>query len=151
MGACLSLDEEERRAQLRSEEIDKQLAELAKQERNVIKILLLGAGESGKSTLVKQMKIIHSDGFTIDELKSFKPTVLDNILSSMKYVLTGMGILRINLENAKNKKNFFTSTMTKSSGRKQTTISLKMKMDLFIRLLIKNIRRKRISEKILDC
>ncbi|GIY88884.1 guanine nucleotide-binding protein G(o) subunit alpha [Caerostris darwini] len=103
MGACLSLDEEERRAQLRSEEIDKQLAELAKQERNVIKILLLGAGESGKSTLVKQMKIIHSDGFTIDELKSFKPTVLDNILSSMKYVLTGMGILRINLENAKNK------------------------------------------------
>ncbi|KAG8197997.1 hypothetical protein JTE90_029391 [Oedothorax gibbosus] len=103
MGACLSLDEEERRAQMRSEEIDKQLAELAKQERNVIKILLLGAGESGKSTLVKQMKIIHSDGFTTDELKSFKPTVLDNLLSSMKYVLTGMGILRINLENAKNK------------------------------------------------
>lgn len=42
MGACLSLDEEERRAQLRSEEIDRQLAEFAKQERNVIKILLLG-------------------------------------------------------------------------------------------------------------
>ncbi|GFT12802.1 guanine nucleotide-binding protein subunit alpha [Trichonephila clavipes] len=89
-----------------------QLAELAKQERNVIKILLLGAGESGKSTLVKQMKIIHSDGFTIDELKSFKPTVLDNILSSMKYVLTGMGILRINLENAKNKGNVATTICT---------------------------------------
>lgn len=42
MGACLSLDEEERRAQMRSEEIDRQLAEFAKQERNVIKILLLG-------------------------------------------------------------------------------------------------------------
>ncbi|XP_013782173.1 guanine nucleotide-binding protein G(o) subunit alpha-like [Limulus polyphemus] len=103
MGACLSLDEEERRARLRSEEIDRQLAELAKQERNVVKILLLGAGESGKSTLVKQMKIIHNDGFTEEELRSFRPTVLDNLLSSMKYVLTGMGILRINLETVKNR------------------------------------------------
>ena len=31
-----------------------------------------GAGESGKSTLVKQMKIIHSHGFTDDELSRFK-------------------------------------------------------------------------------
>nr|CAD7258765.1 unnamed protein product [Timema shepardi] len=62
-----------------------------------------GAGESGKSTLVKQMKIIHSDGFTKEELRSFRPTVMDNLLSSMKYVLTGMGLLRINLQSAKNK------------------------------------------------
>ncbi|KAL3877273.1 hypothetical protein ACJMK2_035005 [Sinanodonta woodiana] len=31
------------------------------------------------------------------------PAVLDNLVSSMKYVLTGMGLLRINLENPKNK------------------------------------------------
>lgn len=31
-----------------------------------------GAAESGKSTLVKQMKIIHSNGFTKQELASFK-------------------------------------------------------------------------------
>ncbi|GLH02941.1 Guanine nucleotide-binding protein G(o) subunit alpha [Gryllus bimaculatus] len=103
MGGCLTLDREESKARRRSEEIDKQLGELAKQERNVIKILLLGAGESGKSTLVKQMKIIHSDGFTKEELRSFRPTVMDNLLSSMKYVLTGMGLLRINLQSAKNK------------------------------------------------
>lgn len=72
---------------------------------NVCKILLIsaGAGESGKSTLVKQMKIIHSDGFTREELQSFRPTVMDNLLSSMKYVLNGMGLLRINLQSAKNK------------------------------------------------
>ncbi|XP_071444439.1 guanine nucleotide-binding protein G(o) subunit alpha-like [Hetaerina americana] len=103
MGGCLSLDSEEAKARRRSEEIDRQLGELAKQESNVIKILLLGAGESGKSTLVKQMKIIHSDGFTKEELRSFRPTVLDNLLSSMKYVLNGMGLLRINLQSAKNK------------------------------------------------
>ena len=31
-----------------------------------------GAGESGKSTVVKQMKIIHGDGYSREELKSFK-------------------------------------------------------------------------------
>ena len=31
-----------------------------------------GAGESGKSTLVKQMKIIHSNGFSQTELQSYK-------------------------------------------------------------------------------
>jgi guanine nucleotide-binding protein subunit alpha len=71
-----------------------------------------GAGESGKSTLVKQMKIIHSDGFTIEELRSFRPTVMDNLLSSMKYVLTGMGLLRINLQSAKNKVCKVSSTYT---------------------------------------
>lgn len=66
-------------------------------------LIFLGAGESGKSTLVKQMKIIHSDGFAKEELLSFRPTVMDNLLASMKYVLSGMGLLRINLESSKNK------------------------------------------------
>ncbi|KAK2161519.1 hypothetical protein LSH36_115g06010 [Paralvinella palmiformis] len=102
MGACLTLDQEEKKARARSFAIDKQLEHLARQETNVIKLLLLGAGESGKSTLVKQMKIIHNDGFTDQELLAFKPPVLDNLLSSMKYVLNGMGLLRINLDNHKN-------------------------------------------------
>lgn len=32
----------------------------------------IGAGESGKSTVVKQMKIIHGDGFTPQELEGFR-------------------------------------------------------------------------------
>ena len=36
----------------------------------------------------------------------FQPAVLDNLVSSMKYVLTGMGLLRINLENPKNRVSF---------------------------------------------
>lgn len=42
MGACLTLEREEGKARRRSEEIDRQLGELAKQQNNVIKILLLG-------------------------------------------------------------------------------------------------------------
>ena len=36
-----------------------------------MKLLLLGAGESGKSTFVKQMKIVHGGGYSINELKSY--------------------------------------------------------------------------------
>jgi len=103
MGACLTLERDEVIARRRSDEIDKQLDLLSKERPRILKILLLGAAESGKSTLVKQMKIIHSDGFTYGELCAFRPTVLDNLLASMKYVLTGMGLLRINLEHSSNK------------------------------------------------
>ncbi|OQR76564.1 guanine nucleotide-binding protein G(o) subunit alpha-like, partial [Tropilaelaps mercedesae] len=60
-------------------------------------------GESGKSTLVKQMKVIYNEGFSDEELLSFRPTILDNLLSSMKYTLAGMGLLRIRLGNSRNK------------------------------------------------
>lgn len=47
MGACLTLEREEVTARRRSDEIDKQLDELAKERPRILKILLLGAGESG--------------------------------------------------------------------------------------------------------
>uniref|UniRef100_A0AAQ4RHN9 Guanine nucleotide binding protein (G protein) alpha v1 n=1 Tax=Gasterosteus aculeatus aculeatus TaxID=481459 RepID=A0AAQ4RHN9_GASAC len=74
MGLCLGTEvtEEQKKARTHSAEIDRDLYECAKREMNVVKILLLGAAESGKSTLVKQMKIIHSHGFTKQELCSFK-------------------------------------------------------------------------------
>ncbi|XP_054635776.1 guanine nucleotide binding protein (G protein) alpha v1 isoform X1 [Dunckerocampus dactyliophorus] len=105
MGPCLGTEftEEEKAARIHSAKLDRDLFECAKRDMNVLKILLLGAAESGKSTLVKQMKIIHSNGFTKQELSSFKPAVLDNLLTSMKFVLHGMGVLRINLANSRNK------------------------------------------------
>ncbi|TKS91987.1 Guanine nucleotide-binding protein G(o) subunit alpha [Collichthys lucidus] len=105
MGMCLHQDitEEGKKAKLRSSKIEQDLCEHARTEMNVVKILMLGAAESGKSTLIKQIKIIHSHGFSKQELISFKPAVLDNLLTSMKFVLRGMGMLRINLANKKNK------------------------------------------------
>ncbi|XP_053706656.1 guanine nucleotide-binding protein G(o) subunit alpha-like isoform X1 [Synchiropus splendidus] len=105
MGLCLrqGITEEAKKAKLKSSRIEQDLCEQAKTEMNVVKILMLGAAESGKSTLIKQIKIIHSHGFSKPELITFKPAVLDNLLTSMKFVLRGMGILRINLANKKNK------------------------------------------------
>jgi guanine nucleotide-binding protein G(s) subunit alpha len=44
--------------------IDQQLKKDKKAYRALHRLLLLGAGESGKSTIVKQMKILHKDGFS---------------------------------------------------------------------------------------
>ena len=42
MGACLSLDYEDRKARARSEDIDRKLQNFAHEESGIIKILLLG-------------------------------------------------------------------------------------------------------------
>lgn len=54
MGCTMSA--EERAALERSRKIEKNLKEDGLQAAKDIKLLLLGAGESGKSTIVKQMK-----------------------------------------------------------------------------------------------
>lgn len=48
------------------------------------KVLLLGTGESGKSTILQQLRILHSNGFTQQELLDFKPFIFNNIVTSAK-------------------------------------------------------------------
>ncbi|XP_035763938.1 guanine nucleotide-binding protein G(o) subunit alpha-like [Neolamprologus brichardi] len=105
LGMCLHKDvaEEHKKAKVQSSKMERDLHKHASMENNVVKILTLGAPETGKSTIVKQIKIIHNHGFSKQELISFKPAVLDNLLTSMKTVLQGMGTLRINLANKQNK------------------------------------------------
>eukprot|EP00053_Salpingoeca_punica_P005291 m.53519 g.53519 ORF g.53519 m.53519 type:complete len:356 (-) comp13174_c0_seq1:429-1496(-) len=102
MGICMSASERE--AASRNAAIDKQIEEQRREKERTVKLLLLGAGESGKSTLVKQMKIIHGDGYTSDELRSYKSTVCDNLVHSMRAVLEAMGALHIDLADQSNKK-----------------------------------------------
>ena len=49
---------------IRSKQIDEELKKCNKESSAIVKILLLGSGESGKSTLVKQMRVIHGNGYT---------------------------------------------------------------------------------------
>lgn len=58
MGLCASgMGTEQRAALQRSREIDRRNLEHRVREEERIKLLLLGAGESGKSTIFKQMKV----------------------------------------------------------------------------------------------
>ena len=66
----------------------------------IVKLLLLRAGESG--TFVKQMKIIHGDGYSTDELKSFISIIHGNLLTSMVEVIKAMDKLNITLHNPSN-------------------------------------------------
>eukprot|EP01113_Clastostelium_recurvatum_P036889 TRINITY_DN5334_c0_g1_i2.p1 TRINITY_DN5334_c0_g1~~TRINITY_DN5334_c0_g1_i2.p1 ORF type:complete len:359 (-),score=69.47 TRINITY_DN5334_c0_g1_i2:75-1151(-) len=72
----------------RTKAIDRELREHGKKTEHEIKLLLLGAGESGKSTLAKQLKIIHQEGFTDQERIYYKPVVLANAIRSMKALLS---------------------------------------------------------------
>lgn len=67
-----------------SKDIDKQLQRDKNYIRREVKVLLLGAGESGKSTFLKQMKIIHEQQFTDQEVKEFRNIIYGNIIKGMK-------------------------------------------------------------------
>lgn len=90
MGACMSKNDEETEQKKRSQKIDRDLEEDSKKLRKECKILLLGSGESGKSTIVKQMKIIHLKGYSDEELTNYRPTVYKNLLECAKAVVNAM-------------------------------------------------------------
>lgn len=69
-----------REAKRRSREIDAMLARERRSVRRLVKILLLGAGESGKSTFLKQMRIIHGQEFDQKALLDFRDTIFENII-----------------------------------------------------------------------
>jgi GTPase SAR1 family protein len=51
------------------------------------KLLLLGAGQSGKSTLFKQMISLYGTGFGEAERESYRPIIFGNVISSMQTLL----------------------------------------------------------------
>ena len=53
----------------------------------ITKMLLLGAGESGKSTIFKQMKVINKNGYTEKERKEFVSVVMSNAIAAIKALL----------------------------------------------------------------
>lgn len=50
----------------------------------VNKLLLLGAGESGKSTLLRQLNEIHGKALTEAEREVFRPVIYSNMITAMK-------------------------------------------------------------------
>jgi len=81
------MSSDERELRIRSTVIDKMIEDDSKKLKKECKILLLGAGESGKSTIVKQMKIINQNGYNQQELESFKPTIVKNTIDSFYTLL----------------------------------------------------------------
>jgi guanine nucleotide-binding protein G(o) subunit alpha len=96
MGCVSSQDGNDKDLQARSKALDKQLREDAEKAAKDVKLLLLGAGESGKSTILKQMKIIHMDGYTKEDYEQSKEIVYSNTITSLGTILRAMETLNIN-------------------------------------------------------
>jgi len=73
----------------RDREISRKLAGEKKVLSSEVKLLLLGAGESGKSTFAKQMKILHLRGFTEEEKQNFRSVVWDNLMTCALQLVKG--------------------------------------------------------------
>jgi len=91
MGGCNSTPEEREQKKINAQ-INKQLA---KEKRNQsLKILLLGTGESGKSTILKQMKILHQKagpeetvGLTKEDREHQVPIIRSNVITAIEILL----------------------------------------------------------------
>ena len=79
-------------------------AELAQPQRR-INILLLGTSGTGKSTLLKQVKIIFNGGYTNDESQSFKPLIVRNLVESLLRLVRLMNSQEIAFETNENEMN----------------------------------------------
>ncbi|XP_072294909.1 guanine nucleotide-binding protein subunit alpha-14-like [Eucyclogobius newberryi] len=97
---CLSDDE--KKSVAINKKIQKELKKQKKKERKEIKILLLGTGESGKTTFIRQMRIIHGKGFSEDDRKTFCKCIFQNILTAVNAMTTAMTTLKIPYSNSEN-------------------------------------------------
>jgi guanine nucleotide-binding protein subunit alpha len=102
MGCGMSAEEKERKKA--NDEIDKHIKQEKIASAKEIKMLLLGnlefdtgAGESGKSTILKQMTLIHGPGYTQAEKNAFKEIIFSNVVQSMRVILEAMENLGIPL------------------------------------------------------
>ncbi|KAL0491215.1 guanine nucleotide-binding protein G(i) subunit alpha [Acrasis kona] len=83
-----------------TKEIDKMLVQDHNEYKKTIKLLLLGAGESGKSTIFKQMKIINTAPFDNNELANYKHIIFRNVLDSIRELISNMSKLDIKFGDA---------------------------------------------------
>jgi GTPase SAR1 family protein len=51
------------------------------------KLLLLGSSDSGKSTLLKQLKILHGGGFSQQEIQNSKRAIISNLIKDVKSLI----------------------------------------------------------------
>lgn len=87
MGPCSSKSEED----IKSKQIDAMMRREKEADDEITKLLLLGAGESGKSTLFKQMKInfTKEKGYTKSEKAGYISVVHNNIVFNMQQLVKG--------------------------------------------------------------
>lgn len=86
---CCASDESREQRRI-DKAINEQIQRDKRYARKEIKLLLMGTGESGKSTFIKQMRIIHGKGFNVEDRKKFKELVFQNIFMGIQSLANAM-------------------------------------------------------------
>ncbi|KAK6311233.1 hypothetical protein J4Q44_G00192880 [Coregonus suidteri] len=76
-----------------NKKIEKQLQKERQSYNATHRLLLLGAGESGKSTVVKQMRILHVNGFNAEEKKQKIQDIRKNVKDAIVTIVSAMSTL----------------------------------------------------------
>ncbi|KAI9350666.1 guanine nucleotide binding protein, alpha subunit [Obelidium mucronatum] len=100
MGNCLCQSSEENRAKERtSRQIDRTLAAEQRIEKAAskaeVKLLLLGAAETGKSTILKQIRLYYDQQYSREEVLAFRSQILENATKCIKDLINAMDDLKI--------------------------------------------------------
>lgn len=96
---CIKNETEEER---KARELDNKITRSIQNQRNEyeseVKLLLLGAGESGKSTIFKQMRIINLSDYSDDEKSEFKEIIYSNVITDIYNLVEGAKKLNIEVK-----------------------------------------------------
>ncbi|KAJ7851220.1 guanine nucleotide-binding protein alpha-2 subunit [Mycena leptocephala] len=65
-----------------------------------VKVLLLGSGDSGKSTVLNQMRLIHKAPFSAQEMEYFRQDVFENLTRGFKYLLDALPDMGLGLPSS---------------------------------------------------
>lgn len=86
MGACTSKSDSPHSDS--HKKVEDKLKQYKKEARKEVKLLLLGTGDSGKSTFTKQLRVLHKGGFSNNDMTYYTQILRDNALSSMRGIVS---------------------------------------------------------------
>ncbi|CAI4221623.1 unnamed protein product [Auanema sp. JU1783] len=117
----------------KARQIDRELQ--LERRKKILKLLLLGPGESGKSTTLKQIRIIHDQGFSEEERKAKKEIIYANLLGGVSDVITYMESNDVNYQIPNSKD--YSKVIRKFCDERRTDMELTNDMfDAIERILI---------------
>jgi len=98
---CVETEQEKEKRKINNK-INSQIRMEKIRHRKQVRILLLGTGESGKSTFLKQMRILHASGFNTNEKFNFRSIIYSNIVRNMKVLVDALRTFGIPLADQEN-------------------------------------------------
>lgn len=117
-------------------EIERRIEQETKAEKHIQKLLLLGAGESGKSTIFKQIKLLFQTGFDEAELRSYTSVIHANVYQTIKILHDGSKELA---QNETDSSKYVLSIENKEIGEKISEIGSRLDYPRFTKAIAQEI------------